>query len=156
MFRNNHVFQVNEYRSLSGEGLSYKKSLLLILIIMGLGIGSVILYSRRELKIPELSLKSSNSKSDTQVTCVLVARVGERDLRMGFFMPTEDRDQRDDLLQKLPVIKHDILISTGRPEFLSALELRDFDSIREHLLITVNQYAKNPVDDLYFESYYFD
>jgi hypothetical protein len=116
----------------------------------------MVLYSRRELKIPEISLKPSNSKSDTHVGCLLVTRVGERHLRMSFYVAAEDRKQRDDMLHKLPVIKHDLLMSANRPEFLSALELRDFDLIREHLLMTVNQYAKNPIDHLFFESYYLD
>jgi len=136
--------------------LTHKKALLLILIVIGLGIASVMLYSRRELKIPGLSLRSSGSKSETQVECLLVTRVGDRHLRMNFSMPTENRHQRDDLLQKLPAIKNDLLMSANRPEFLSALEFRDFDFIREHLLLIVNQYAKNPVYNLFFESYFFD
>jgi len=138
------------------EALSYKKSILLIMFIIGLGIASVMLYSRRELRIPELSLKSSQSKSDSQVDCLLVARLGDRDLRMGFYVPTESRKQRDDLLQKLPAIKHELLMSAGRGDFLSALELRDFDSIREYLLETVNHYAQEPVDSLFFQNFYFD
>ncbi|RJR30515.1 MAG: hypothetical protein C4576_33365 [Desulfobacteraceae bacterium] len=139
-----------------GEALSHLKSILLILLVIGLGITSVIFYSRRELKIPELSLKSSQSKSDSQVDCLLVARLGDRHLRMGFYMPAEDRKQRDDLLKKLPAIKHDLLMSAGRADFLSALEIRDFDSIREYLLETVNLHAREPVDSLFFQNFHFD
>lgn len=134
-----------------------KRTPFYILMIAALVIAaSIVLYNRRDLKIPEFSLKPSGRTPDNQVGCLLVAKVGERHLRMGFVMPAANREDRDDLLQKLPVIKHDLLMSANHPDLVHSLELRDFDAIRNHVLRTVNHHIKRPVDQVFFESYYFD
>lgn len=115
-----------------------------------------VLYHRRDLKIPEFSLQPSGRAVENQVGCLLVAKIGDRDLRIGFVMPTEDRHDREALLEKLPVIKHELLMSSDRPELVHSLEQRDFDAIRDHLLNVINRYSSRPVVKLFFESYFFD
>lgn len=126
--------------------------MILILVI----VASVLLYNRKDLKIPEFSSRPSGRTPNNQVGCQIVAKVGERRLRMDLVMAAENRDQRDDLLHKLPAIKHDLLMSASQPDLVPSLELRDFDAIRDHVLRTVNQHTNRPVDQLYFESYSFD
>lgn len=119
-------------------------------------VGSIVLYNRRDLKLPEFSLRPSGRTPDNQVGCLFLTNVGERHLRMGVVMPAKSRENRDDLLQKLPLIRHDLLMSANDPEFIQSLERRDFDAIRDHVLRSVNRHTKNPVDQLFFESYSFD
>ncbi len=127
----------------------------ILIVVTFLMVASVVLYTRKDFKLPEFSFRPSG-RADNQVGCLLETRVGDRHLRMNLVMGVENREQRDDLLNKIPAIKNELLMSADRPDFIPYLEIRDFDAIRDHVLRTVNRHTRKPVNRLFFESYFFD
>jgi len=134
-----------------------KKTSLSIVFVIVLGVViALMLHHKRDFKLPELALRSSPRVPDSRVECVIVAKIGDKHLRMGFVAHVEDRDHQEILLQKLPMIKHDLLMSANSPEWTLCCELRDFDKIRHQILKVINVYSIEPVRDIYFESFYYD
>ncbi|MBN1106111.1 MAG: flagellar basal body-associated FliL family protein [Deltaproteobacteria bacterium] len=128
---------------------------ILFVIVLGALIAFMVLH-RRDFKLPELSLRSSPRAPDSRVVCAIVTKIGDKHLRMGFIVHVEDRAHQETLLQKLPMIKHDLLVSANNPEWALLYEIRDFDRIRDRLLTIINDYSDKPVRDIYFESFYYD
>lgn len=134
-----------------------KKTSLTILFVIVLGVLiALMLHHRRDFKLPELAIRSSSRVPDSRVECVVVAKIGDKHLRMGFVAHVEDKDQQETLLQKLPMIKHDLLMTANRPEWVLCYELRDFDRIRDQVLKVINVYSTEPVQNIYFESFHYD
>jgi flagellar basal body-associated protein FliL len=134
-----------------------RKISLSILFVIALGIViAFMVHHRRDFKLPELSLRSSPRVPDSRVACVVVTKIGDKHLRMGFVVHVDDREHQETLLQKLPMIKHDLLVSANSPEWALCYELRDFDRIRDQILKVINVYSSEPVRDIYFESFYYD
>jgi hypothetical protein len=134
-----------------------RKTFLPILFVIVLGIVIAFMaHHRRDFKLPELSLCSSPPAPDFRVACVILSKIGDKHLRMGFVVHVEDREHQEALLQKLPMIKHDLLVSANKPEWALWYELRDFDRIRHQLLKVINVHSSKPVQDIYFESFYYD
>ena len=88
--------------------------------------------------------------------CIVTARIGTKDLRLKFLIPYKNLKEKEELKKKMPAIKHELLMSADRSDIAQAIEQRNFEGIRMHLLQVVNKFAARPVKELYFESFFFD
>lgn len=127
----------------------------LLIIVFFCALIGVVYHFRHEMHIPEFTLDPARGGGRT-VTCRLVASVGSKSLRVGFSIPTEDKEQKEHLVHELPRIKNDLLMSADTPDLVSLYEKRDFAAIKSSLLRAVNRHADRPVKTLYFESFFYD
>lgn len=114
-----------------------------------------VYHFRKEIHIPELTLDPVGG-GDQNVKCLLVSSVGSKSLRIGFSIPSEDKRQKENMLKELPRIKHDLLMSADAPDLVSFYKERDFTAIKSYLLRVVNRYSDQPVETIYFESFFYD
>lgn len=127
----------------------------LLLVFFFAALVATIYYFHEEIKIPNLTLQPLKHEGE-KVKCVLVTTVGNKNLRISFSIPSKDKRQREVLLQEIPRIKHELLISIDDPDIKSTFENREFASIRSHLVRVINKHLDQPVDTIYFDSFYYD
>lgn len=127
----------------------------LIVICLFSALVLTLYHYRQELRIPNLILHPIHQGRKT-VNCFVFTTIGTKQLRMGFSIPSEDRRHRDELIEKLPRIQHDLQMSSSEPDWSSWIEERNFRAIKGHLLKVVNRHSAKPVKNLYFESFFFD
>ena len=75
---------------------------------------------------------------------------------MSFSMPYGDKQQKEQVIMKLPIIKHDIMLSSDDFNFVACLENRDFTSLKRYLSRTINRHLDRPVDTVYLEQLLFN
>ncbi|MBW2096486.1 MAG: flagellar basal body-associated FliL family protein [Deltaproteobacteria bacterium] len=114
---------------------------------------------RDELRVPltrfKKALESVHPRG--QVRCSVASTVdGKHYLRMKLAIPCEDRSQRLWLTRNLPRLKNRLLMKMSEPEIKEAIKNRDFETIRHHVLKTLNTISKKPVNHVYFESFIYD
>jgi len=140
--------------------LSDKAKFILILFLAGLVLTLAIIgyLYRSEIRIPGTLQGDRNilRLSGIYVKCTLVADINDQCLRLKWLISCMDMKQKRDVVEKLPRIKHELFMSISRPEVGLAFEQRDFDVMKEHLLMAVNNFTVKPVKKVYIEKYFFN
>ena len=79
--------------------------------------------------------------------------IGKDNLSIQYYVPCSTIKQRTHLLQKLPVIKHGIIMDMNRSKMMTAIQKRDFESIKKYSLKVINDHGIKKVDKIYLESF---
>ena len=129
----------------------------LLLVIVG---GMVLLYQfRNELHLSILLPKKSDLTKPLKGTmrCTMISTVEEAHyLRMQLAIPYKDRKQWMEIKKALPSIKNEFILVMNEEGMELILRERDFETLRRLLLRTFNRHLKKPVDNIYFESFFYD
>lgn len=112
-------------------------------------------HYRAEIKVLDLKLRNAPVKS-AKVHCETATTIGTKHLTLGFYIVSADRSQWEELVKKLPRIKHDILVTANEAKMRSWIAQRDFGKIKASLLETVNRHTGRPVKTVYLESFFYD
>lgn len=123
-----------------------------LLIIFLCSLVVVLYHYRKEIHIPEFIL-NPNRSSGQNVSCAFVTTVGSKSLSIGFAIPAGDRRHKERLMQMIPKIQHELLLTANERDLITLYEQRDFDTLKTHLLTVVNSQVSPPVKNLYFESF---
>ena len=134
-----------------------KNNLFVLTVLIALfGAMTLVLYHyREEIHIPEF-FKESSRVAGEGVGCSFVTNIEGKHLRLKFLIPSRDRREQAEIERIVPKIKHDLLMSMGRPEIERQFENRDFSAVRTHLLNIVNSHSNTPVEHVYLETFFCD
>lgn len=109
---------------------------------------------RNELKIDErlMQLKDAIfSNEGIYVRLNLLAGVNNKDLRIVFSIPCKDEKTKQDILDNMTVIKHEMLMSMDDARNKISVEKRDFQRIKANCLAVLNRYAPVDINRVYVE-----
>lgn len=117
-------------------------------------------YYREDIRTLKISKDKTgrffSSESRMNVKPVLFANIGTKHLRLKLNIPCKDKEQKDDLLRKMPRIKHELLMSMSSKEVELSIEQKNFNAIRKHLLHVFNSHVTEPLEKLYFEGFFYN
>ena len=116
---------------------------------------SIIYLYHEDIHIPKIS-RDPFTKIEGGVNCTVIMTVRDRTLRMSFSMPYGDKQQKEQIMMKLPIIKHDLMLSSDDFDFVACLENRDFASLKSYIAKIINRYLDRPVDKVYFEQLWYN
>lgn len=120
-------------------------TIILILICLSLSF-----YYRDDFRLSTLSVK----KFRGQIQCSVYANATEKScMSLSLSIPCSSKEQYNDLNNKLPRLRHELLLSLSRPEVNEIMRKGKLEEAKKHLIQTINQVAKEPVEDLYFDSF---
>jgi len=105
----------------------------------------------------QLQLKNTKNRlfsiNGLNVKFSVNASIGKDNLSIQYYVPCSTIKQRTHLLQKLPVIKHGIIMDMNRSKMMTAIQKRDFESIKKYSLKVINDHSIKEVDKIYLESF---
>ena len=105
----------------------------------------------------QLQLKNTKNRlfsiNGLNVKFSVNASIGKDNLSIQYYVPCSTIKQRTHLLQNLPVIKHGIIMDMNRSKMMTAIQKRDFESIKKYSLKVINDYGIKKVDKIYLESF---
>ena len=138
------------------SGTKDKKAPLIILVLIvciPIILGLAYKY-RSELKIGQnlVQLKKAVLSSDgIFVKIDLFAGVNNKSLRVIFNIPCKDMKTKQDILDNMTIIKHEMLMSMDNPQNKISFEKRDFKRIKANCLAVLQKYAHVDVNKVYVE-----
>ena len=143
------------------ENTNEKNTHLILLIFVPLIIVliSAGYYFRQELNISEMFNNAKErllTSRQLSVKINLVASIGEKCLRVNYLVPCKNLDQKLELINKLPGIKHEMLMTLYSPEMIEFVEQRNFKKIKKTSLNTINNYSKETLKSIYVECFFFN
>ena len=77
-------------------------------------------------------------------------------LRMQLAVPYKDRKHWIEIKKVLPRVKNEFILAINQEGMEEIVRDRDFEAIRSLLLRTFNQNLRRPVDNIYFENFFYD
>lgn len=130
----------------------------IFLIGLVLALSATAYYYREEIRTSKISRDKAGrlfySESRMNVKPTLFANIGTKHLRLKLNIPCKDKEQKDELLRKMPRIKHELLMSMNSKEVELSIEQKNFKAIRKHLLQVFNNHVTEPLEELYFEGFF--
>ena len=130
----------------------------IFIAILFLALAIIAYHFRDELKIEKFvfSNKEYIRRAGIFVRISVTAGIEDKTLRVRFLIPCRNMKQKEEILEKLPVIKHELLMTIDRPDVTQSVKNRRFGSLKKQLLQTVNNYSSESVNKLYLENYFFN
>lgn len=109
-----------------------------------------------QFSLPEISMDGilDGAARRGQVKCSVASNSGSGLVRIGLALPYRDPRQREELTQKMPRLQHAFTMAMNRPEMDEFIRERNFEAIRRHFLQVVNEAVDDPVENIYFESFF--
>lgn len=77
---------------------------------------------------------------------------GEHDLRFTLSVPFRSDAEKNDLMQKLPSINHELSMSGNRPDVARSIEQQDLHTLRKHIINMVHVLTGVPKEALDVEA----
>jgi len=91
------------------------------------------------------------------IRCTFIATIqNSHHLRMQLLVPYKDRKHWIEIKEALPKVKNDFILAINQEGMEDIVRRRDFEVIRSLLLKTFNQNLTRPVDNVYFENFFYD
>lgn len=121
--------------------------------------GFALVYHHREsITIPIYFGKYAKKDKEAidGINCEVVANIGKQYvLQMNFKIPYKSKKQRKDLSHNLPGIKSRFLMTLDPEKIDRWVQERNFKAFRTEFLEIVNRFADPPVDNVYFDKFYY-
>jgi flagellar basal body-associated protein FliL len=73
---------------------------------------------------------------------------GEHDVRFTLSVPFRSHAEKNDLMQKLPSINHELSMSGSRPDVARSIEQKDLHTLRKHIVNMVHALTGVPTEAL--------
>lgn len=73
---------------------------------------------------------------------------GQHDVRFTLSVPFTNFEEKKDLMQRLPSIKHELSISGSHPDMARSIEQEDLPALRHHIVQMVHALTGVPAEDL--------
>jgi len=123
-----------------------------LLITLAYFVGSHLHFS---IKLPE---KSDLTKPlGGTMRCTFISTVSNsHHLRMALAVPYKDQKHWMEIKKALPRLKNEFIMAINQEGMEAIVRDRDFEVIRSLLLRTFNRNLKRPVDNIYFENFFYD
>ena len=89
--------------------------------------------------------------------CTLISNIQDSHyLRMKLAVPYRDRKQWVEIRNALPKIKNQFIMAISQEGVEEIVQERDFESMRSLLLQIFNKNLERPLDNIYFENFFYD
>ena len=132
-----------------------KISLIIIIIVLCIPLTLRLAYKYRTgLNIEKriIQLKDALLSGDRiAVKINLLAGVNGKDLRVVFYIPCNDQKTKQDIIDNMVRIKHEMIMSMDNAQNKISIEKRDFRRIKSNCLTKLNRYAPVDVNKVYVE-----
>ncbi|MBN2418144.1 MAG: hypothetical protein JXL81_02070 [Deltaproteobacteria bacterium] len=133
----------------------YNLSIIIIVILISIPFLFGLAYRyRSELRLEKrfMQMKSAVFSSDNIVAKIdLFARVNDKHLKIIFKIPCKDMKTKQDIMDNLPRIKHEMLMSMESDYNKISIEKRDFNRIKSNCLEILKKYAAVDVNKVYVD-----
>ena len=130
--------------------------ILVVIVVIVVGILGFAYNHKGEFDL-QLQLKNTKNRlfsiNGLNVKFSVNASIGKDNLSIQYYVPCSTIKQRTHLLQKLPVIKHGIIMDMNRSKMMTSIQKRDFESIKKYSLKVINDHSIKEVDKIYLESF---
>ena len=142
--------------------MSKKENLFITIFLIGLVMTLIVTlyYYREEIKNLQIPKNKTAhlfpSKSGMSAKPVLFTNIGTKHLRLKLHIPCNDKEQKNDLIRKMPKIKNELIMSMSGDEMELSIKNKDFNAVRKHLLQVFNNHVTKPLKELYFESFFYN
>ena len=138
---------------------SEKIAIFVIVFLLGsiLTLTGLAYNYREEIDLSQRIRKIKNrvlEKEEVSLKFNLVAGINEKSLRVKFYIPCKNMKQRHHIFKRLPVIKHELLMSMSRPEVIQSIEERDFNAMKKGSLKIINSVSNEVINRLYLEFFF--
>jgi flagellar basal body-associated protein FliL len=127
-------------------------------LIMGILIltGIAVKHYHLHCYLPTFANKKAVEKEERILRKSMVFEFGSgRSLGIKLAIPCKDDAQRKALVANLPRIKTDLIMMNNPKKMEEQVSNRDMQGIKNQLLETINHYTQEPIEQLYFESFYY-
>ena len=132
-----------------------KISFIIIAIILCIPFALGLAYKyRAELKLNDQFVKIRDSFSSSKTIMAKVdffAKVNDKHLRVIFNIPCKDMKTKQDILDNMTRIKHEMLMSMESDQNKISIENREFRQIKANCLVILKKYAPVDVSKVYVD-----
>ncbi|RLB33504.1 MAG: hypothetical protein DRH12_18325 [Deltaproteobacteria bacterium] len=135
----------------------YKQALIICLVFLIILMLAYFFRSRLHISIslPEKSELTKPLKGTMR--CTLISTIQDSHyLRMQLVVPYKDRKHWIEIKKVLPRVKNEFIMAINQEGMEEVVRERNFDVIRSLLLSTFNRNLKRPIDNVYFENFFYD
>jgi flagellar basal body-associated protein FliL len=140
--------------------MSDLKKIAISLMVMGIIVaGAIAAYKfRDDIKIERFIFNKQDvsRRSGIYVRFIVTASIDDKTLRLRFLVPCQDIKQRDEILGKLPVIQHEMIMTLSRPEMTRVVEKRSFSTMKKYMLKSLNNHSDKSIKKLYLENWFYN
>ena len=140
--------------------MSEKKKILLCIFFIGVVCALSILTYRYKDEIKNLkivtTIADSFTHSEKYVKCYVVTSIDEKCLRLVLLIPCRDQIQKKALLEKIPRVRHEILMSVNSAEMAMSIKQKDFKAIKKTLLQIVDKHADKQIKEIFIETFFYN
>lgn len=81
----------------------------------------------------------------------IVTDIGDQCLRVKFYIPCKNIREKQDIVEEIIKIKHEMLMSLSRPENIHSIKNRDFSGIKANCLDIINKNSPTLVKKIYLD-----
>ena len=128
-----------------------KRKLWVGAVLAGLLVGSGVVY----LALKDASWDERGSRAHyigRIVYEIATSMGGEHDVRFTLSLPFRSDAEKNDLMQKMPSIKHELSMSGGRPDVARSIEQKDLHTLRKYIVNMVHALTGVPTEVLNVEA----
>ena len=120
-------------------------------------VSSYWIYQNKEkILIPELRFKSLTREFNGHAKLKITSNIGDHGiLRMKVSIPCADIKQFETIMQRMPRVESDFLLSVDQNEIKSLIDNKDFKTLKVRILKIVNRHVPWEVKDIYFDTLLF-
>ena len=140
--------------------MSEKNKMLLFIFFIGVVFASSIVTYRYKDEIKNLkivtTIADSFSHPEKYVKCYVVTSIDGKCLRLVLLIPCKDQIQKQALLQKMPRVRHEILMSVNSAEMAMSIKQKDFKAIKKNLLQIVDKHADKQIKEIFLENFFYN
>ena len=135
---------------------SHSTQLIIVCLCLLLLFGLAYLF-RSELHISFPHKSDLTKPLKGTMRCTFISTIqNSHYLRMQLAVPYKDRKHWIEIKKALPKVKNEFILAVNQEGMEGVVRDRDFETIRSLLLRTFNRNLKRPVDNVYFESFFYD
>jgi hypothetical protein len=128
-----------------------KRKLFLGAVLASLLVGSGVVYLA--LKDASRDKRGSGAHYIGRIVYEIATSMGgEHDVRFTLSVPFRSDAEKNDLMQKLPSIKHELSTSGSRPDVARSIEQKDLHTLRKHIVDMVHALTGVPTEALDVEA----
>ena len=135
-----------------------KKKLFSLVVLIGfIVLGVTILHRYQgEIRLPRIGLEQAqkDKKYEGMVHCSFISNIGNRNhLKVEISIPCYTREQKIQLKKKMENLQSDFIIRIDPMELKGWVQKRNFEAIKNNLLMIINRHTDKPIKKVYFDTF---
>jgi len=128
----------------------YKEKTFICAFLGSLLVGSAVVYLFLTKNLSD-GVGSGDSYAGSIIYVVSSSIADRHYVKFKLSIPFKDNKEKADLMQKLPIIKHELSISESSADVAQSIEQKDLKTLKKHILKIVNDLTGVPIEELHLE-----